>query len=133
MDIKRREDSINRSKRDLDAKLSKLESVYNTDATRRMRHVNELSAEHLKNEEILDRMAMTALFHNVQQKEEDITKKIIRREKKLHRQDTEEMDRLHEILAADESNRSAARKRDRRKAHLMQQINAIRDASIGSN
>jgi flagellar motility protein MotE (MotC chaperone) len=99
--------------------------VYSGDMNRKMRQVNELTAEHEKNKDIVAHIQSTALFEAVQKKEKASLKRHVRREKTFARLQENEMHRLVEIVEADRENVEAERAAKKSNRHRT----AVRSAS----
>lgn len=117
-DVQHRQANVEKSREDEQLKVLQADDKYRpADLRRRIRQINELSAEHQKNEEVLDYMAMRSLQRAMEKKQQDVDKRVARREKKFEKFRVDELERLKEILGADTEGRAQDRKeqKDKRK------------------
>lgn len=109
-DIQHRQANVEKSREDEQLKVLQASDKYRpADLRRRIRQINELSAEHQKNEEVLDYMSMKNLQLVMQKKKEEVDRRVARREKKFERLRRDEQERLREILDADQIGRAQDR------------------------
>jgi hypothetical protein len=101
-DINKRELNVQRTRKAAEDRKARMDAAYDIDLTRKVRRAEELANEHSLNEKILTNAEMLALHNVCEQREKAALKRIRRREKKIAKDNYDEMKRLKEIIQADQ-------------------------------
>lgn len=109
----KREANVGKARREEQQSYEQAADKYRpSDLRRRIRQINQLSAEHQKNDVVLDHLALRTLQSSVEKKQFEVDRRHAKREKKLERLRVEELNRLKEILLADAPGRQEERGRN---------------------